>query len=276
MARRLTKGELQVLRDALTNGWSISDIASNYNVSEDVVQQSLDETGITLPGADDRKLTSAERDIYLDTVAGKQSAWDVALKYNKTPEQLTSFLDEAGLTVPLASGKGQGDDNAFSGGNQGYEDEFLDAQRRGLTTEQTATEYGVPEAAVRTILGAAGRTLSGASPTGMNDEDARPGRVPGADVPDTAQPGNQGSDPDYPGGLPQQQDAGGMYGETPDNETPSIVGSFIPQLPGLRMVRQNARRRNGPNWRGQTDTILTSGQGLTGSANTRVRTLLGS
>lgn len=78
-------------------------------------------------------------------------------------------------------------------------------------------------------------------------------------------------------GLPRQQtDGGGMYGFAPAAETPRNVVGQIPMLPQLRNVRKNAKRQNDPNWKGTTDTILTSGRGLLEPANTSVKTLLGS
>lgn len=65
------------------------------------------------------------------------------------------------------------------------------------------------------------------------------------------------------------------FGQSPDYGTMNSIFGQIPQIPSLRMVRKNAQRQADPNWKGTTDTILTSGQGLLTDANVSVKTLLG-
>jgi predicted DNA-binding protein (UPF0251 family) len=121
-------------------------------------------------------------------------------------------------------------------------DAFNIAQSEGLTVDQAATRFGVTADYVNTGLGAAGLSLTGKKPAAPKI---------GSDNPASA------------------------FGQMPDyNQMASIFGQ-IPQIPSLRMVMKNSKRQADPNWKGTTDTILTSGQGLTTDANISVKTLLG-
>jgi len=122
-------------------------------------------------------------------------------------------------------------------------DAFNIAQSEGLTVDQAATRFGVSTDYVNTGLGAAELSLNGKKPVTTPKI--------GSDNPANA------------------------FGQMPDyNQMSSIFGQ-IPQIPSLRMVMKNSKRQADPNWKGTTDTILTSGQGLTTDANISVKTLLG-
>lgn len=116
------------------------------------------------------------------------------------------------------------------------------AVQEGLNAEQAAARFGVSTEYVNTGLAAAGLTLTGKKP-------ATP-KI-GSDNPAAA------------------------FGQTPDYNMMSSIFGQIPQIPSLRMVGKNAKRQADPNWRGTTDSILTSGQGILTDANISVKTLLG-
>lgn len=173
------------------------------------------------------------------------------LPMTKAPEQARQAQQaiDAGTTKPLTDWQRQ---------------TYVNAINTGKTSDDLAQQWqhlGVTKHEIDTILSASGLSLS-------------PGGTGGAGIPSTTQ--NQGSDANYPGGLPMIQPPGaGMYGPIPSIEMPRGTFGQAPMLPGLRMVRQNARQRNRPGWSGTTDTILTSGRGVTDAANLQVRTLLG-
>lgn len=188
------------------------------------------------------------------------------------PSQIETVLTNAGLDLPMTRAPEQTKlaQDALDAGTTKPLTEWQtttlnNAIAAGESTDDLAERWkhlGVSKQQIDTIL------LAALPPTS-------PYRVGNAGVPTTVN--NQGSDPNYPGGLPMQQPGGGgMYGPTRRDEVPRMVLGQVPQLPGLRMVRQNARQREQAGWRGQTDTILTSGRGVTDPANTQVKTLLGS
>lgn len=121
---------------------------------------------------------------------------------------------------------------------------YNQAAASGMTAAQVAAANNTTEADVNAlILGAGLQPLGGKKPGGNIQNP----------TPTSAGPSSYG------------------MGSGPSN----ILGS-IPQIPSLRMVRKTARKQQDPNWKGQTDTILTSGRGVTDAANTSVKTLLGS
>lgn len=65
------------------------------------------------------------------------------------------------------------------------------------------------------------------------------------------------------------------YGSMGRYIPPPVVGDRTQQSPQLRQMRRTMRKENDKNWRGTTDTILTSSRGVKGAANTMNRTLLG-
>ena len=121
-------------------------------------------------------------------------------------------------------------------------DAYNIAVQEGLNVSQAAQRFGVSTDYVNTGLAAAGLSLTGKKP-------ATP-KI-GSDNPANA------------------------FGQNPDYAMMNSIFGQIPQIPSLRMVRKNAQRQADPNWKGTTDTILTSGQGLLTDANVSVKTLLG-
>lgn len=122
-------------------------------------------------------------------------------------------------------------------------DAYNIAVSEGLNVSQAAQRFGVSTDYVNTGLAAAGLSLTGKKPVTQPKI--------GSDNPANA------------------------FGQSPDYGTMNSIFGQIPQIPSLRMVRKNAQRQADPNWKGTTDTILTSGQGLLTDANISVKTLLG-
>lgn len=225
-------------------------------------------------------LTADQMAIYNDARANNKTLADVIGEqgWNYTPVQVAAEIQKAGLDpinmtrAPTRTAKAE---DALARGEimplVGWEiDQYNWAANAGLSTAQVAEMWkgqGITQYQIDTVLKAAGLDpLKGHTP---------PYVVPGAGIPTTVN--NQGSDANYPGGLPMQQPGGGgMYGPTEPRENPVNVIGQVPQHPALRMVRQNARRRNAEGWTGTTDTILTGGRGVTGPANLQIKTLLGS
>lgn len=110
------------------------------------------------------------------------------------------------------------------------------AEGYGLSSKDVAQQFGSTQLTVDTVLGGAGLSLSG-----TQQFQNRQGGIDMGDRRPVRMPGYQ---------------------------------SFM-QNPGLRMVNRQKRRSEDPNWRGTTDTILTSGRGVTDPGNTQVKTLLG-
>lgn len=122
---------------------------------------------------------------------------------------------------------------------------FNYAQSQGFTAEQAAQYFNVSLDYVNTGLAAAGLQLTGKKPTTKT----------------TTTPQIGSNNPSA------------ALLQAPNYR--SILGG-IPQIPSLRHTFKNAARQKDPNWMGTTDTILTSGRGLTDDANIEVKTLLGS
>lgn len=260
--RSLTELELAILEDALTNQQSYSDLAEQYGVQPLFIQNMFHNKGVRVPGLNvTNPLDETERQIYMEALRNGWNIFHIAEEYGFEPDEVLTRLQEAGLTMPM--------------GEREY-GIYIQARNEGLTAEQVAEQWNEPLDVVQGILDSAGLSLSGRPIKGREPkDDAGTGDAGTGDLGGT--PGAGIDAPTMPGG---DLGTGGMYAPIQINmpEMPSFSNMFgaIPQLPGLRMVRRQARRQSNPNWRGTTDTILTSGQGLTTPANTAINTLLGS
>lgn len=255
--RGLTELELSILEDALTNQQSYTDLAEQYGVQPLFIQNMFHNKGVKVPGLNvTSPLDETERQIYMDALRNGWNIFHIAEEYGFEPDEVLTRLQEAGLTMPMGERE---------------HDIYIQARNEGLTAEQVAEQWNEPLDVVQGILSSAGLNLSGRPISGRPPkDDAGAGDLGGT-------PGAGVDAPTMPGG---DLGTGGMYTPIQINipEMPSFSNMFgaIPQLPGLRMVRRQARRQSDPNWRGTTDTILTGGQGLTAPANTAINTLLGS
>lgn len=128
-----------------------------------------------------------------------------------------------------------------------HEQLYQYAESEGMSTEQLAASLGEETSVVAGFLTAAGKSLTGKKPAT---------KAPIADPGFSVNPGRSGVT---------------RSAVTP---TRQILGG-IPQAPGLRMVTQNQRRSEDPDWQGTTDTILTSGRGVTSAANIMTRNMVG-
>jgi hypothetical protein len=228
--RKLNEFETNALDQALKQGSTIEQLTAQYGA--EALAKAQQETGVKLPGSGAVKITDAERKLYIDTVSGGRDIVDVLGKTGISASDALSRLQEAQLYVPLT---------------QSHQQAFDWAKGNKVSAPQLAELANAPLGEIETRLTAAGLTLPKTKNTGTITQ------LPG-------------SDSNYPGGLPREQEAGGMYGLSKEGISlnPAMIG-----------VRRQAKRRADPNWRGQTDTILTGGQGVLGDANTQIKTLLG-
>jgi hypothetical protein len=193
-----------------------------------------------------------------------------------TPEsydRVLAVLSENGLSAPLTRAENQANLAVAAGAGMkpltAYQmGIYAEAKASGQSARDVAqsfnTQYSIPvkEQDVLDILYGAGLSL----------DERKPHTSPGVTAPPTA---TTPQAPEFNGGLPgRQPDGAGMYGATPVN--PVNVPGQIPNSPSLRGVFAHARRRQSAGWRGQTDTILTSGRGVLDSAVLRKKVLLGS
>lgn len=207
------------------------------------------------------------------------------------------IIDAAGVSAPLTIAENQGNlaRAAMAEGKTKpltpwQQDEYNRAIAAKETAHDVTSRYnmkdGVPvkEKDVNDILSAAGVKLFEPKKPFVE-----PGQLPTAPAL-TPQP------PEFPGGMPGRQDDGlGMYGATPTgySATPVPLGTGnlptggksvpggnvtnvfnmnnstgipgvdqMPQHPQLRNIFSQMRRRKGHDYKGQSDTILTSGRGV--------------
>lgn len=161
-------------------------------------------------------------------------------------KDLMSVLTSTGIT-PTAALERLQQTQLYVPLSQEHQQVFDWASSNKISAAELAASSGTPLENINTVLGAAGLTLPGGEKTGTTTQ------LPGMDS-------------NYPGGLPREQTRGGMYGFSAEG---------VSMNPALLGARRQAKRRADPNYRGQTDTILTGGQGVLGDANTQVKTLLG-
>lgn len=232
-----------------------------------------------------RKLNAWELNALDEALKRGDTIQDLASRYNTDVDHVRSILSETGLTLPeqgqqvtrldddertayidaLTNGynanavaekynvSGQRVVDTLRGAGlvmpliEDHQTVYDAAQSIGMGPAGVADAFGVDQSVVDTLLGAAGVSLSGTP----KKPKPKPKPITGNTTPITD-------------GLPDY-----------NSDISNMLGS-IPQLPGLRMVRRRARRQDDPNWRGTTDTILTSGRGVTTPADTRMPLLSGS
>jgi hypothetical protein len=220
------------------------------------------------------KLTDAERAIYIDAITKGKTLLDVAREGNFSLDTVVNRIKETGAFIPLTAE---------------HEKIYKEAVKYGLTSEEVANRQtwlgnASNKAEVEAlILGAGLAPLTGKFGAGEDGLPITPPATAPGEMPVTA-PEIMTPPPISQG--PNQYDSlinnmnkqvEGLLGQLQQaRSTPANIMGSIPQTPSLRMVRKTARRQNDPNWRGQSNTILTSGQGVTGPAKTKVKTLLGS
>lgn len=182
------------------------------------------------------------------------------------------ILDAEGIVAPMTIAENQARLAREAGAGKKpltpYQQQVYDAAKASEGTSQGVASYfnsfGYPvkKSDVDDILMGAGLTLTG----------PRPGAAGGAGPSD---PAVTPQAPELPGGLPgRQPDGTGMYGGTTINYI-NTPGAETPQHPQLRGIFSHMRRRAQSNYRGQTDTILTSARGVQGNPMLRRRALKG-
>lgn len=174
-----------------------------------------------------------------------------------------AILAGAGITAPKTIAENQARLAREAGpGNKPltpYQQQVYDlAQANEMTSQDIAQSfntigYPLQESEVDDLLMGAGLKLPPRKPGGVRGEQpTNPALTP--------QP------PEYNGGNPGRQPDGlGMYGGIQIKYT-NTPGTEMPQHPQLRSIWNDMRRRGRANYKGQTDTILTSARGVTGPA----------
>lgn len=227
-----------------------------------------------IPAPAKRKITKGERTALDWALTTGASIDEIAQREGRTVDEVQGLLQETGITLPS-----QGTTL-----NRGEREIYLDTITNQSTAWDAAQQYGLNptatvdrlrETGLRTPLSADTRGIyDQAQQYGLGNQDlARAFNAPDVAIDTILGGAGLSLTGERPQQQQQQQDRGVNRGTTRPLQMPT--GDSFMQNPGLRMVRKNKRRSDDPNWQGTTDTILTSGRGATGDANTQVKTLLG-
>jgi transposase-like protein len=277
----LTQKQLQIYNQLVRDGASNAQIAKRFGVDESDVTSFLEDNNLTAPSETllrDKPLGPNAQNKYNEAVNNRTSVADLAAQYGISEEQANRFLAERNLQDPgnpldktskadnaVAKSQLAVDDDGVYTLNDWQQGIYYSAKARGLTAHDLASDarsrgiLGITEDKINTLLGNAGLNLDSRAPFTQEE----------TSIPNTVN--NPGKD-----GLPPDVDGLGIYGDAGKDNTPAGISGRVPRNPMLASVFRHARRTKSPGYRGQTDTILTGGQGLTDKPMTDRKTLLGS
>lgn len=237
--RKLSEDELFSLSTFLTGDVSLDDFVSEHNLVQAHVDQILQETGITLP-SQSPTLDADHAQLYTDVLSSDLNVWDASQSFNFEAQGAVDALQKSGLRVPLNANDRGIYDAAFEG---------------GATTSDVANYFGANEDHLNIILGGANLEL------------------PGIEKQLGSNPTTSLTAGDPTGGAPSTASFAAGFQEVYDN-----AFQFVPQAPKekLTMNGDEGFKSDDTDWTGTTDTILTSGRGVTKKANVKKQKLTGS